>query len=73
MSYWNEININKAKEICKKKNLKPATVEGTTIIHFTNEKNSRLKIISWEDFETNLNKKKLGIFEYKGYMKIMKK
>ena len=73
MSSWNEIDINKAKEICNKKKLKPATVKGTSIIHFTNEQAPRLEIISWDKFETELKKKKLGLFEYKGFMKIMKK
>jgi len=69
-----EISVAKAKEIANKKKLKPGRVKGTKDgIQFTNGKNDRLEVISWDEFEKALKKKKLAIYESGGWMKIMKK
>jgi hypothetical protein len=73
MSKWIRIQVEDAKKICDSKGLKPAYVANTDILQFTRADSSKnLKIISWEEFEMKIKEKKLGIFEYKGFMKIMK-
>lgn len=66
-----KIDINKAKEVAKKKKLKPGIVEGTNIIQFTKGNNKRIKEIDWQEFERLLKERKLSIYESKGWMKIM--
>jgi len=68
-----QISVNKAKEIAKKKGLKPGRVKGTNGIQFTKGSNDRLEIIQWDEFEKTLDKRGLGVFESGGWMKIMKK
>lgn len=68
-----QISVSKAKEIAKKKGLKPGRVKGTDGIQFTKGSNDRLDIIQWDDFEKTLNARGLAIFESGGWMKIMKK
>lgn len=68
-----QINVDKAKEIAKKKGLKPGRVKGTNGIQFTKGSNDRLEIIPWDDFEKTLKARGLGVFESGGWMKIMKK
>ncbi len=68
-----KINLDKAKNIAKKKGLKPGRVKDTNGIQFTKGNNARLEIVSWEEFEKTLNKRKLAVFESGGWMKIMKK
>lgn len=68
-----QISVDKAKEIAKKKGLKPGRVKGTNGIQFTKGSNDRLEIIPWEDFEKTLKGRGLGVFESGGWMKIMKK
>ncbi len=68
-----KISLDKAKDIAKKKGLKPGRVRGTNGIQFTKGNNARLEIISWEEFEKTLNKRNLAVFESGGWMKIMKK
>ncbi len=68
-----QIDIGKAKDIAKKKGLKPGRVKGTNGVQFTKGSNSRLEIIDWSEFETTLGKRKLAIYESGGWMKIMKK
>jgi len=67
------ISINEAKEIAKKKGLKPAKVKGTDAVQLTKGKNPRMEIISWEEFDALLKKRKLAINNWGGWMKIMKK
>jgi len=67
-----KISLAKAKEIAKKKGLKPGRVKGTEGIQFTKGNNERLEIISWEEFEKTLKKRKLAVYESGGWMKIMK-
>lgn len=68
-----EISLDKAKNIAKRKRLKPGRVKGTTGIQFTKGKNDRLEIIDWSDFEKTLKKRRLAVYESGGWMKIMKK
>ncbi len=68
-----QINVDKAKEIAKKKGLKPGRVKGTNGIQFTKGSNDRLEIIPWDDFEKTLKSRGLGVYESGGWMKIMKK
>jgi len=68
-----KISLVKAKDIAKKKGLKPGRVKGTEGIQFTKGKNARLMIISWDEFEKTLKNRKLAVFESGGWMKIMKK
>jgi hypothetical protein len=75
---WNsmvmeQISVDKAKEIAKKKGLKPGRVKGTNGIQFTKGSNDRLEIIQWDEFEKTLKQRGLGVFESGGWMKIMKK
>ena len=68
-----KITTAKAKEIAKKKGLKPGRVKGTEGIQFTKGDNARLEIISWDEFEKTLKNRKLAVYESGGWMKIMKK
>lgn len=69
-----KIDIKKAIEIAKKKNLKPGLVDGTDdAIQFTKGKNKRIKPMEWDEFEKIMKEKKLAVYESKGWMKIMKK
>jgi len=65
-----KISLAKAKDIAKNKGLKPGRVKG---IQFTKGKNDRLEIVSWDEFEKTLKKRKLSVYESGGWMKIMKK
>jgi len=67
------ISTDRAKEIAKKKGLKPGRVKGTNGVQFTKGRNARLEIINWVEFESTLKKRRLQVFESGGWMKIMKK
>ena len=41
-------------------------------VQFTKGKNQRLDVITWDEFEAALKKRKLAIYESGGWMKIMK-
>ena len=68
-----KISIEEARKIAEKKGLKPGRVKGTDGVQFTKGKNDRLELLSWEEFEETLKKRKLAIYESGGWMKIMKK
>jgi hypothetical protein len=68
-----QISLDKAKEIAKKKGLKPGRVKGTNGVQFTKGNNPRLEIVDWNEFEKTLNKRGLAVYESGGWMKIMKK
>ena len=55
------IDIKKAQAIAKNKGLKPGKVKGTDGVQFTKGKNDRLDVITWEEFEGILAKRKLAI------------
>jgi hypothetical protein len=68
------ISFEQAKEIAKKKGLKPGRVRTTKNgIQFTKGKNKNVDIISWEEFEDSLKKRKLAVYNSGGWMKIMSK
>jgi len=67
------ITPDSAKRIASKKGLKPGRVKGTDGIQFTKGRNARLEIITWDEFETTLKRRKLQVYESGGWMKIMKK
>ncbi len=67
------INVDKAIEIAKRKNLKPGRVKGTKGVQFTKGKNPRLETIDWDEFKKTLVARKLQVYESGGWMKIMKK
>ncbi len=68
------ISVEAAKERARKAGLKPGRVKGTEdAIQFTKGRNSRIEVISWEEFEDVLLKRSLQVFESSGFMKIMKK
>ena len=66
------ISMEKAKKIADNKGLKPGRVKGTEGVQFTKGKNQRLDVITWDEFEAALKKRKLAIYESGGWMKIMK-
>jgi hypothetical protein len=68
-----QISLDKAKDIAKKKGLKPGRVKGTNGIQFTKGNNPRLETVGWDEFEKTLGKRGLAVFESGGWMKIMKK
>ncbi len=65
------ISMEKAKKIADNKGLKPGRVKGTDGVQFTKGKNQRLDVITWDEFEAALKKRKLAIYESGGWMKIM--
>ncbi|WP_400205420.1 hypothetical protein [Candidatus Methanarcanum hacksteinii] len=73
MSSFESIDIEKAKKVAELKGLKPGRVKGTDAIQLTKGENHRFEYITWKEFEDKLNEKGLAIYEYAGWMKIMKK
>ena len=69
----NEITLDKAKNIAKRKGLKPGRVKGTNGVQFTKGRNPRLETIDWDDFEKSLKRRRLAVYESGGWMKIMKR
>ncbi|WP_400153536.1 hypothetical protein [Candidatus Methanomassiliicoccus intestinalis] len=65
-------SIEKVRECCESKGLVPGLVKGTdSKIQFTKGNNNRLNVISWDDFESILEKKKLEVWGTpEGWMKI---
>ncbi len=69
-----QISINKAKEIAKKKGLKPGRVKTTKSgVQLTKGHNQNVEVISWDQFEKDLKKRGLAVYESGGWLKIMKK
>ena len=66
-----KINLEKAKEIAKIKGLKPGKVKWTDGVQFTKGSNTRLDVITWDEFEGILARRKLAVYESGGWMKIM--
>jgi len=68
------ISIEMAKERARKAGLKPGRVKGTDhAIQFTKGRNTRIEVISWEEFTDVLSKRRLAVYESSGFMKIMKR
>lgn len=67
-----KIAIDKVKTISEKKGLKPGRVKGLTTVQITKGTSPSIEIITWDEFQTALEKKKLAVYEYNGFMKIMR-
>jgi hypothetical protein len=67
------ISIESAIEKAKKKGLRPGRVRGTNGVQFTKGRNSRIDVITWNEFRDTLSKRRLQVYESGGFMKIMKK
>lgn len=67
------ISIETAIEKAKKKGLRPGRVRGTQGIQFTKGRNSRIDVISWDEFRSALAERQLQVFDSSGFMKIMKR
>ena len=66
-------DIEEVKAIAAKKGLKAGRVRDTTDgIQFTKGTNDRLVVISWEEFDQYLQKRKLAVYRSNGWLKIMK-
>ena len=71
MAGFEKITVEKTRGIAAKKGLKPGRVIGSDMVHLTKGGN-RFTIISWEEFAEVLEKRGLSVYEYGGFMKIMK-
>lgn len=67
------LNIEEAKDMARKKGLRPGRVKGTTGVQFTKGENARIEVIGWEEFEAILSKRHLAVFGSGGWMKMMRK
>jgi len=67
------ISVEAAIEKAKKKGLRPGRVKGTDGVQFTKGRNTRLVVITWDEFRETITDRKLQVFESGGWMKIMKK
>jgi len=66
------LDIEEAKDMARKKGLKPGRVKGTTGVQFTKGRNARIEVIGWEEFEEILSKRHLAVFGSGGWMKMMR-
>ena len=73
MPPMNRIDVKKAKTIAEEKGLLPGKVVSSDGIQFTKGDDTRIKVMNWNEFEEELEKRDLAIFESAGFMKIMKK
>lgn len=68
-----KVSIDKAKLLAKNKGLKPGRVRTTkNAVQFTKGGNLNVQPISWEEFEKFLKERKLAIYNWNGWLKIMK-
>lgn len=68
------ITIEKAKEIARKKGLKPGRVRTTkNAVQLTKGGDRNVLLISWDEFEQNLKQRRLTVYESGGWMRIMRK
>lgn len=66
-------SMNQVKKICSIVGLKPAHVIGTVDgVQFTKGKSTKVEVISFEEFESILERKKLAVYGYQTWLKIMK-
>lgn len=64
---------NIVKQLAERKGLKPGLVTDTSDgIQFTKGDNTRLTVISWDEFFENLERKGLAVYNSNGWLKIMK-
>ena len=67
------ISVEEAVEKAKKKGLRPGRVKGTDGIQFTKGRNTRIEVITWDEFRSTLADRQLEVFDSNGFMKIMKR
>lgn len=67
------ISAERAMQIARQKGLMPGRVRGTNGIQFTKGNNSRIEVISWDEFRRLLRQRGLQVYESGGWMKIMKR
>lgn len=67
-----QIPVSQAQEIASKAGLKPAKVKGTEVLQFTRRGGKKFDLLDWTDFETALDERGLRVYEYGGFLKIMK-
>lgn len=67
------ISAERAREIARKRGLKPGRVKGTNGIQFTKGRNPRIEEIDWNTFLQILSRRRLQVYESNGWMKIMKR
>ena len=68
-----KISIEKAKDIANRKGLKPGRVRATRSgVQLTKGNNPNVEIVTWDEFEKNLKDRRLAIYEWNGWLKIMK-
>lgn len=66
------IDLARARRIAWDRGLKPVRIRGTNVVEFASRANTRFEVIDWNDFEANLKEKGLSVYEWRGWMKIMK-
>ena len=67
------VSVEEAIEKAKKKGLRPGRVKGTDGIQFTKGRNTRIEVITWDEFRSTLADRQLEVFDANGFMKIMKR
>lgn len=68
-----KVSIDKVKQIAKIKGLKPGKVRTTKSgVQFTKGDNQNVQVISWEEFESHLKERGLAVYNWNGWLKIMK-
>ncbi len=73
MTELREIDLEEARRIAGQKGLQPGRVRGTEQVRFTKGSNERLEVIDWTAFEETVRRRKLGVYESGGWMKLMRK
>jgi len=67
------VSVEEAIEKAKKKGLRPGRVKGTDGIQFTKGRNTRIEVITWDEFRSTLADRQLEVFDSNGFKKIMKR
>ena len=69
-----KISIEEARRIADQYGLKACRVKGTGVVNIRKHTNSNTVDITWDEFEKELNKKKLALYkaEKSNFLKIMK-
>jgi hypothetical protein len=67
-----KIGISEVRKIAEKKKLRPGRVKGTDGIQFTLNGSERVEVITWEELESIIKKRRLAVYESSGFLKVMK-
>ena len=68
-----QIDFDAAKRIAAEKGLSPSKVRGTDTLRFSKTPNEKLQVITWEEFQTTADSRKLAVYESGGWMKLMRR